>query len=100
MPIGITQISSEVPKEYTLFQNFPNPFNPSTKIKYQVPINGFVKLIVYDLLGREVAVLVNEQQKPGTYETEFNASNQSSGVYFYKLQTEKYSDTKKMVIIK
>jgi len=100
VPIGIKQISSQVPKAFLLNQNYPNPFNPSSKITYQLPTAGFVKLTVFDLLGKEVSVIVQEHQQPGTYEVDFDASNQSSGVYFYKLQTEKYSDTKKMIIIK
>ena len=101
---------------YTLLQNYPNPFNPATKIKYSIPAEGKgqtlpagrqgveVKLVVYDILGREVATLVNEKQKPGNYEIEFNSSSVgfriTSGVYFYKLSTSEYIVTKKMILIK
>jgi hypothetical protein len=100
--IGINKIDNEVPKYYSLYQNYPNPFNPLTKIKFDVTAvgKGDVKLIVYDALGREAAVLINEQLKAGTYEAEWNASNYPSGVYFYKLTAGKFTQTKKMVLIK
>jgi len=99
-PIGIKPISSEVPNSFKLVQNYPNPFNPSTKINFALPKPDFVKLVVYDILGREVATLVNESLKPGTYEVEWNASNFSSGVYFYRLETDGYIETKKMIVVK
>ncbi len=88
-------------------QNYPNPFNPATMIKFEVPtlplIKGAggmdVRLTIYDLLGREVATLVNEQLKPGTYEVEWNTSAYYSGVYFYKLQTESFTQTRKMLLL-
>jgi hypothetical protein len=113
--VGINKISTEIPKEYKLYQNYPNPFNPSTKIKFSIPGVGTsrdlsVKLIIYDALGKEVTTLVNEQLKPGTYETEFDGTNLPSGVYFYKLDIKQsspeysgsdgYTKTKKMVLIK
>jgi photosystem II stability/assembly factor-like uncharacterized protein len=85
---------------YSLSQNYPNPFNPSTNIKYAIPNSGFVKLIVLDLLGREVETLINEKQNAGTYEATFNASRYPSGVYFYRLITEGFIDTKKMLLVK
>jgi len=98
--IGIRTISTEIPENFSLSQNFPNPFNPSTNIRYDLPKNGFVKLVVFDELGREIETLVNEKQTTGTYEATFNASQYPSGVYFYKLQTENFSETKKMILIK
>ncbi|HEY5122662.1 MAG TPA: T9SS type A sorting domain-containing protein [Ignavibacteria bacterium] len=98
--ISIKNISSEIPSGYSLHQNYPNPFNPTTKIKFDLPKNGFVKLVIYDLLGKEIEILVNEKQSPGTYEVTFNASEYPSGVYFYRLTTENYSETKKMILIK
>ena len=92
--------SNPVPEKYTLSQNYPNPFNPSTNIRYEIPKNEFVKLIVFDALGREVETLVNEKQNSGTYEATFDASQYSSGVYFYRLTTDNFSDTKKMLLIK
>ncbi len=99
-PIGIKPISSEVPNSYTLYQNYPNPFNPETKIKFDVPKSGDVKLIIYDMLGREVSALVNERLNPGTYEVEWNANNYTSGVYYYKITSGDYTDSKKMVLVK
>lgn len=98
--VGINPINSEIPETYKLYSNFPNPFNPSTLIKFDIPKQSFTKLVVYDLLGREVAVLLNEQLNAGRYETTFDASQFSSGMYFYKLETESFIDVKKMVLIK
>lgn len=98
--IGIRQISSEVPTAYSLKQNYPNPFNPNTVINFQLPKNNFVTLKIYDILGREVATLVNEQLKPGAYRVDWDASNYSSGMYFYKLSTDNFSETKRMALVK
>ena len=90
---------------YLLSQNYPNPFNPTTNIKYSIPENvksekENVKLIVYDVLGKEIKTLVNENKSPGNYDVEFNASYLSSGIYFYKIQAGKFIETKKMILIK
>lgn len=85
---------------FVLFQNYPNPFNPSTKISWQLPVGGQVTLKVYDVLGNEVATLVDEYKPAGSYEVEFNASGINSGVYFYKLQAGSYTETKKLVLLK
>jgi hypothetical protein len=106
--VGIKNISSEVPSEYSLYQNYPNPFNPSTIIRFQIKDSRFVSLKVYDILSKEVAVLVNEKLNPGTYEIPFSinhlprqANNQTtSGIYFYKLTTDGFSETRKMVLMK
>jgi hypothetical protein len=98
--VGVRNISTEVPSAYSLKQNYPNPFNPSTNIRYSVPKNGMVKLAVFDALGREVHTLVNESLQPGTYETSFNGSALTSGVYFYKLTSGDFSETKRMLLIK
>ena len=90
----------EVPNFYALGQNYPNPFNPTTKIEYYIPRSGNVKLTVYDLTGREVAVLVDENKNPGIYSVNFNASLLSSGVYFYKIVSGTFTDVKKMVLLK
>jgi len=106
---GVKKISSSVPEKFSLYQNYPNPFNPITKIKFDLPKSNLtlseakglnVQLKVYDILGREVATLVNEQLKPGTYEVEWVASNHPSGVYFYTLTTADYTITKRMVLVK
>ncbi len=98
--IGIDKISSEIPEGFILSQNYPNPFNPRTTINYSIPKSNLVSLKVFDVLGREVVTLVNEFQATGTYEVSFDAGNISSGIYFYKLSTEGFTDTKRMVLIK
>ena len=100
---AITDIKSEenlTPEHYSLNQNYPNPFNPSTKISWQSPVNGHQKLKIYDVLGNEVATLVNEFRNAGSYETEFNATSLSSGVYFYQLKAGDFVETKKMILMK
>ncbi|MDF1612640.1 alpha-amylase family glycosyl hydrolase [Stygiobacter electus] len=102
---GITtkiEMENSLPNEFVLEQNYPNPFNPSTILKYSLPESGYVTLKVYDILGREVANLVNEYQKPGTYSTEFRAqsSELSSGVYFYRLNYNGQTLTRKMILAK
>ena len=87
-------------KGYSLSQNYPNPFNPSTTISYTIPKSGFVQLKVYDLLGREVASLVDKERAVGNYKVEFNASNLTSGIYFYRLQSNNFTETKKLAILK
>lgn len=89
-----------IPVTYALDQNFPNPFNPSTTIRYQLPTDGFVTLKVYDIIGSEVATLVNQEKAAGKYEASFNASHLASGVYLYKIQVGNFTDTKKMILIK
>jgi hypothetical protein len=97
---GANPISNNVPDKYLLYQNYPNPFNPSTNIKYQITDNNFVTLKVFDILGKEVATLVNENLKAGEYEVTFNGSGLPSGIYFYKLNTENFFETKRMILIK
>ncbi len=89
-----------VVETYELSQNFPNPFNPETVIKYQIPEAGHVTVKVYDMLGREVASLVNETQQKGRYELKFNAGQLASGVYIYSIKAGKFSSTKKMMLLK
>jgi photosystem II stability/assembly factor-like uncharacterized protein len=98
--IGVKNINNEISSSYSLQQNYPNPFNPTTNIRYDLPKNGFVKLVVYDELGREIETLVNEKHTAGKYDAIFNASQYPSGVYFYKLTTDNFSETKKMLLIK
>ena len=98
--VGIGDDLSKNPADFRLVQNYPNPFNPSTIIKYQIPEQSFVTLKVYDVLGSEVATLVNEEQPVGNYKVEFDAIILPSGVYFYKLQTNNFVETKKMVLMK
>jgi photosystem II stability/assembly factor-like uncharacterized protein len=96
----IEPIKNSVPDKYQLYQNYPNPFNPATAIEFDIPKISFVKLVVYDVLGKEAAVLVNEELKAGSYKIDFNAGNLSSGIYYYRLQTEKFTDTKKLIVVK
>lgn len=97
---GIRPISTEIPNQFSLSQNYPNPFNPNSKIKMQIAKLAEAKLVIFDILGREVVTLVNEELKPGTYEVDFDGTNYPSGVYYYKLSAGKYTETKKMVLIK
>lgn len=98
--IGVQNISSEVPEKFELLQNYPNPFNPSTKIKFTLPKTEFVSLIVYNAAGSEVEQLVSDNLSAGVYEAEFDASNYSTGIYFYKLVSEDFSQTRKMMLLK
>ena len=100
--IGITQLGMEIPISFELHQNYPNPFNPYTKIRFEIPVGGNdpVQLKIFDMLGREVRTLVNENLKPGIYEAEFNAAELPSGVYFYQISCGKFIDTKKMILVK
>jgi hypothetical protein len=94
-------IEIEIPvNNFTLSQNFPNPANPTTTIKYDIPKSGNVDLVLYDILGRKVKNLVNENQQAGRYEISFNASGLASGVYFYQLKTEHFVNTKKMILLR
>ena len=89
-----------VPTEFVLYQNYPNPFNPSTKISWQSPVGSHQTLKVYDILGNEVATLVDEYKPAGTYEIEFNAEKYTSGIYFYRLQAGDFFQTRKMILLK
>lgn len=97
---SVQQLSNEVPGEFKLWQNYPNPFNPVTNLEFGIKEPGFVSLKVFDLLGKEAAVLVNEKLSPGKYKTEFNGGNLSSGMYFYKLETENFVETRRMMLVK
>ncbi|MEJ2617381.1 MAG: T9SS type A sorting domain-containing protein [Ignavibacteriaceae bacterium] len=112
--VSVDDNFTELPTSFQLFQNYPNPFNPTTKIRFTIPASpvdptpyqgvknreNYVTLKVYDILGREVAVLVNEKKSPGTYEVEFAARNLASGVYLYRLNAGNFSVTKKLILLK
>jgi hypothetical protein len=100
IPVGIISENEIVPVKYTLHQNYPNPFNPVTRIKFSIIKSAFVNLVIYDVLGREVARLVNEKLNAGSYLLDWNASQFPSGMYFYRLTSEDFTDVKKMVLIK
>ena len=102
-PVSVDEKDIVIPKSFSLNQNYPNPFNPSTTINYTIPNVGAqhtVSLQVFDMLGREVATLVNEKKSAGTFLVTWNAANMPSGVYFYRLQAGTYSETKKLIILK
>jgi len=96
----VEQIDPNIPANYLLSQNYPNPFNPSTSISYSLPKSGYVTLKVFNILGNEVTTLVNEAKAAGQYNVEFNASNLPSGIYFYKIQSGSFTETKKMILLK
>ena len=98
--LSVVNYNSEIPDSYSLSQNYPNPFNPATKIKFALPTSGFTSLKVYDISGKEISNLLNSNIQAGTYEVLFDASDFSSGVYFYKLESNGYIETKKMFLIK
>ncbi|HRJ05522.1 MAG TPA: hypothetical protein PK605_14060 [Ignavibacteria bacterium] len=116
-PVGLISVSTEIPSQFSLFQNYPNPFNPVTKIKFSIPLSRgmgaeggrgvLTQLSIYDALGKEITVLINQQLQPGTYEADWDASAYPSGVYYYKLEVSPstssgrgFTETKKMVLIK
>lgn len=106
-PIGIQNHNTGIPKTFSLAQNYPNPFNPSTNISYSLPSSANVSIKVYDILGKEVATLVNQKQNAGSYSITFSANNLGSGVYFYKItaapvggQAGTFTDIKKMILVK
>ncbi len=104
-PVSTVINNTAVPEYFKLYNNYPNPFNPVTKIKFDIPVHGntnsvSTKLIIYDVLGREVSMLINSQLVPGSYEIEFNASDCTSGIYFYRLQAGDFLETKKMILSK
>jgi hypothetical protein len=98
--IGIQQVSGSIPKEFSLEQNYPNPFNPTTNFEFRIAYSGPVKLGIFDALGRAVETLVNDELSPGTYKINWNSSSNPSGVYFYRLETEGFVQTRKMALIK
>jgi hypothetical protein len=97
---NVTQNGSEMPTEFKLYNNYPNPFNPSTKIKFDLPKQEFVNLTVYDALGREIEEIVNKVMSPGSYEAIWNAEGLTSGIYFYRIEAGNFVGTKKMMLIK
>ena len=90
----------DIPTDFSISQNYPNPFNPNTNISYSIPENAFVTLKIYDVLGNEVEVLINEQKESGNYQIDFNASELSSRIYYYTLTAGNFTSTKKMSLIK
>ena len=97
---GINDENGSIPNKLVLNQNYPDPFNPSTTISYSIPKQSQVTLMVYDILGNEIKTLINEEKTAGTYKINLNASNLSSGIYFYKFETDNYVKCKKMILLK
>ncbi len=101
LDLNTTEVDDDIISDgFVLHQNYPNPFNPVTKISYSIPKSGFVSLKIYDVLGKEISTLVNNEMKAGIHEIEFNGSNLASGVYYYQLRSGNFSETKKFVLIK
>jgi Secretion system C-terminal sorting domain len=96
----IVDVNIQVPKRFELFQNYPNPFNPSTRIDFEIPKSQNVEIKIYDVLGREITTLLSEYKKAGKYSVEFNGKNLPSGIYFYRIKTDNYIASKKMILIK
>lgn len=101
----VQNISTNIPREFKLYQNYPNPFNPFTKIRFDVPKNNGqksmnIRLYIYDIKGREIAMLINQELEPGSYKIDLDASKYPSGSYFYKIVTDEFTDIKKMALVK
>jgi len=99
-PVSVNEEDVFEVKGFYLSQNYPNPFNPTTKIRYSVPGSEIVQIKVFDVLGKEIKTLLNEYKQTGTYEIEFDASNLTSGVYFYQLSAGIFVETKKMILLR
>ena len=99
-PVSVSETASMLPASFELEQNFPNPFNPTTSIRYSVPQSSHVALTIFDILGREIRTLINEVQSPGHYTVTFDGRDLASGVYFYRLTSGSFSATKKFVMVK
>lgn len=99
-PTGIINLSNEIPSEYKLYNNYPNPFNPQTRIKFQIPKDGVVRVRIYDVSGKEVGEVVNNSLRAGVYEVSWNAGYLASGVYFYSLESNGFKDVKRAVLLK
>jgi hypothetical protein len=96
----VKELGNGIPDEFALMQNYPNPFNPTSAIRYSIPEASFATIKVYDMLGNEVATLINEEQPAGNYEVDFNAAGLSSGMYLYRLQAGNFVEVKKMILMK
>ena len=99
-PIGVQPVNSEVPQNFSLSQNYPNPFNPVTNIEFSLPQSSNINLTVFNAAGKQVAEITNGYYTAGIYKADFDASDLSSGVYFYKLTADKFTETKKMILVK
>src|SRR5690606_42125612 len=100
IPTNILTNLSNAPQEYSLSQNYPNPFNPATMIEFSIPSESYIKLKVYDIMGREVSILAQGIHNEGIYRTAFDGSAMASGIYIYKIETENFNLSKKMILMK
>ncbi|KXK42813.1 MAG: Cytochrome c554 [Chlorobi bacterium OLB5] len=98
--VGLNQTSSEIPSSFKLYDNYPNPFNPVTNIKFDIPKSSYVKINIYDASGRLVTELVNQYLNAGSYVSQFTFSEYSSGVYYYRIESGSFTDVKKMILVK
>ncbi|HMS64483.1 MAG TPA: T9SS type A sorting domain-containing protein [Ignavibacteria bacterium] len=98
--VNVNSISNETPSSFNLHQNYPNPFNPVTRISYELRVTNYVSLKVFDVQGNEIMTLVSQNQNAGSYDVEFNGENLSSGMYFYRIETRNFTDTKRMILLK
>jgi len=96
----VIEVEVNAPAEYTLAQNYPNPFNPSTRISYSIPADAFVHLSVFNSIGQKIADLVNQEVKAGNHDVIFNAASLSSGIYYYKIDADGFTSTKKMILLR
>lgn len=99
-PNGIKPVGTNIPSVYDIYQNYPNPFNPSTNIKFDIPNSAPVKIVVYNILGDQAQILVDEVLQAGSYSVDWNASGFASGIYFYKMESGVFSVTKRMILVK
>jgi hypothetical protein len=99
-PVSVKNRHSSLPGKFELGQNYPNPFNPTTTISFTLPSKSFVSLKIFDALGREVSTLISEEMPAGTYTRQWNAGRLASGMYFYRLQAETFSETRKLVLLR
>ena len=98
--VSVNQVSSNIPDEFRIFQNYPNPFNPATNIKFDVPKNSNIKLTVFDITGKELETLLNDNLSAGSYEFKWDATQYSSGIYFYRIQSQDFVETRRMLLVK
>jgi hypothetical protein len=98
--VKVNDTKNIIPSTVTLYQNYPNPFNPSTRIEYSIPANAFVIIEIYDVYGREIEKLINKEQEAGRYSITWEPKNIPSGIYYYKIQSGKYSEVRKMILLR
>ena len=98
--VGISNFNSQIPDKFSLYQNYPNPFNPVTNIKFDIAKSTNTSIVIYDMLGKEISSLVNQVLAPGSYQYSFNAASFPSGIYYYRIKTNEFTDIRKMILLK